>query len=236
MPVLRIKDAEGTDRWLQVYGGTGAENDPWTMGHHEANSDDILTAVEAINTFISDDNNPFKNVQLLAGEAFIGAVGGRTKQIAADFARPSNTTSYDAKDVVSTSTSAPAVITFTDAVRTNGNSGYITQALLMTDRKTAVQEFRLHLFSTTPTLINDADPFLLRWTDKDRYLGSIQFPALSTEDSTNSTAASAMTSNLRLAIQADASTDNIYGILETLTAYSATSGQNFHIRLMVEQN
>lgn len=235
MPVLKIKDADGADRWLLV-SGSGTEGSPFTMNHKEQNSTDSLTALQAINTFISNATNPFEDVHLLPSENFIGVIGGSTKQIGVNFTRPANTTNYDAKDVVSNSTSSPAVLTFTDAIRTNGNSGYVTQAMLITDRKTAVQEFRLHLFKTAPTAINDADPFLLLWTDKDRYLGSVDFPALSSEDPTNSTAAVAITQGLRLAIQGDPSVDNIYGILETLTAYSATSGQNFHIRLTVEQN
>src|SRR6478736_6712427 len=80
---------------------------------------------------------------------------GNSVQINASFARPADTTTYTIGDAVSNSTSAPTVLTFTGIARTSGGTGYITKALLATDKKDATFRARLHLFSTAPTAIND---------------------------------------------------------------------------------
>jgi hypothetical protein len=51
----------------------------------------------------------------------------QTVLVGATFARPADTTPYAAKDSVNSSTSAPAVMTFTNALRVTNGSGYITR-------------------------------------------------------------------------------------------------------------
>ena len=142
-------------------------------------------------------SNPLPTV-LAASENHIGETGGRTVRNATTFARPADTTAYAALDTVSTSTSAPVVITFSNMARINAGSGYITKARIMTDQKTNTARFRLHLFHTAPTLTNDNAAFPLLWADRANRVGKIDFGAMTTEDATNSTCAESLNEAVRL--------------------------------------
>lgn len=163
-------------------------------------------------------------------------VAGRTVRNAATFARPADTTAYAALDTVSTSTSAPVVITFSSMARINAGSGYITKARIMTDQKTNTARYRLHLFHTAPTLTNDNAAFPLLWADRANRVGKIDFGAMTTEDATNSTCAESLNEAVRLSFTCEAANTALYGILETLDAFTPASGQNFYISLTSEQN
>ena len=167
--------------------------------------------------------------------AFIGNVGGITKAASASFTRPSNTSGYTTNDVVSNSTATPSVMEF-DLHRVEGGSGYVTKGRLMTDQKTNTAQYRLHLFHTAPTAINDNDPYLLLWANRANRVGYIDFDAASTEDSTNSTAAQSLNTDVRLAFVCAAGSKKLYGILETLTDFTPASAQNFYIELTAELN
>jgi len=180
-------------------------------------------------------NNPLP-VAPTASENHLGEIGGRTVRVAATFARPADTTAYAALDTVSTSTSAPVVITFSSMARINAGSGYITKARIMTDQKTNSARFRLHLFHTAPTLTNDNAAFPLLWADRANRVGKIDFSPVTTEDATNSTCAESMNDAVRLSFTCETANTALYGILETLDAFTPASGQNFYISLTAEQN
>ena len=171
-----------------------------------------------------------------ASENHIGEVGGRTVRVAATFARPADTSAYAALDTVSTSTSAPVVITLSNMARINAGSGYITKARIMTDQKTNTARLRLHLFHTAPTLTNDNAAFPLLWADRANRVGKIDFSPMTTEDPTNSTCAESLNESVRLSFTCEAANTALYGILETLDAFTPASGQNFYISLTAEQN
>ncbi len=163
-------------------------------------------------------------------------VVGFLAQVEAEFARPGDTNAYAALDVVSNSTSAPTVLTFNAATRVAAGSGYITKARIMTDLKTATNRFRLHLFIEAPTAINDNTPYLLLYANRTKRIGRIDFPALATEDPTNSTAAAAQVADVRLPF-AITSGDDIFGVLETLDAIAAPgNAQAFYVQLAIDQN
>ncbi len=171
-----------------------------------------------------------------ASENHLGEIGGRTVRNAATFARPADTTAYAALDTVSTSTSAPVVITFSNMARVNAGSGYITKARIMTDQKTNTARLCLHLFHTAPTLTNDNAAFPLLWADRANRVGKIDFSPMTTEDATNSTCAESLNEAVRLSFTCEAANTALYGILETLDAFTPASGQNFYISLTSEQN
>jgi hypothetical protein len=174
------------------------------------------------------------------GEFHIGEVGGNGSYVGVEFTRPADTTAYAALDAVSDSTSAPTVLTFANLARVNGGSGYITKARLFTDQKTNVARFRLHLFHTAPTAINDNSPYTLLYANRANRIGHIDFPACATEDPTNSTAASARVVpdgvSLPLAFKCADGAKTIYGLLETLDAFTPASGQKFWIELTADNN
>lgn len=158
--------------------------------------------------------------------------------VGVELTRPADTTAYTAKDVVSDSTSAPTVLTFANFARVNAGSGIIVRARLMTDQKTNTAQFRLHLFHTAPTATNDNSPYLMLYSNAANRIGMIDFPAMTSEDSTNSTAAATMRPSSdgaygppNLWYQAAAASRAIYGVLEAVTAFTPASGQKFYIEL-----
>lgn len=164
---------------------------------------------------------------------------GQLVSVMAAFARPSDTNAYIALDAVSNSTSAPAVITLPNMARVSGGSGYIVKAQLATDQKTNTARFRLHLFNAAPTVINDNSPYLSLYANVSSRVGMIDFPACSTEDPTNSTQAFsfAVIGSANLPLSFVCNTDaNLYGILETLDAFTPASAQQITIKLGVDQN
>lgn len=173
-----------------------------------------------------------------SGTANIGYVGSSGAIVGVEFTRPADTTAYAAKDVVCNSTSAPTVITFANFARINNGTGIIVKARLMTDQITNTSTFRLHLFHTSPNAINDNSPYLMLYGNATNRIGMIDFPAMATEDGTNSTAAAASRpssdgsfSTPNLYFQAASASRALYGILETTTAFTPASGQKFYVEL-----
>lgn len=167
-----------------------------------------------------------------------GAISSNSVVASATIARPADTTAYAALDVISNSTSAPTVLTFAGMARANGGTGTIVRARLMTDLKTCTARMRLHLFNTAPTAIADNSPYLLLYANAANRIGSIDFPALGTEDSTNSTAAAAMRPSYdgaysapQLWYKTKSDETALYGLLETLDTFTPASAQNFYIEL-----
>lgn len=176
---------------------------------------------------------------LAAGENHIGEIAGRVRFVNATFARPADTTAYTAKDVVSNNATTTTMLQFSNAARVNGGGGYILKAQLMTDQSTCTARFRLWLYqlpsASLPTAVPaDNATFPLKWANRAKRIGYIDFVALSTEG-TGSDAASALSTDVRLAFGCDAADSAIYGLLEALDAFTPASGQNFYVDLGVEQ-
>lgn len=164
-------------------------------------------------------------------------VAGRTALAGVNFTRPADVSAYAALDVVSNSTSVGAVLTFTNLARTIGGSGYITKARIITNQSTNTARFRLHLFETSPDASssrNDNVPFTQLFANRALAIGVIDFPAMVTEGA-GSDAARSMNADIRLGFSGSA-TANIFGILETLDAFTPANAQQFYVELIAEQN
>lgn len=151
--------------------------------------------------------------------------------------RPANTTAYTAAQVVADSTSAGHVWTFSRASGFAGGRTTIVMGVLMTSQTTCTEAFRLHLYQTAPTALNDAGactaPLI---ADVTKYVGTYNFPACKTEGA-GATAAYAINNYDRIPIlttTADAA--SLYGILETPNGFTPASGQTFEIVLTVDQD
>ena len=173
---------------------------------------------------------------LPAGTNSIGAVSSNSVVQSATITRPADTTPYAARDVISTTLGA--VIEFPNMARANAGTGTIVRARLMTSQKTNVALYRLHLFHTAPTAIADNSPYTLLYANAANRIGSIDFPALGTEDPTNSTSAAGMRPSYdgsynapNLWYKCATADTKLYGILETLSAFTPDSAQNFFIEL-----
>jgi hypothetical protein len=170
-----------------------------------------------------------------AGEAHIGSVGGDFATVAVEITKTAggDTTAYTAKDVFNAAVGAG--LTFANLARVAGGSGVIVKARLATDQKTNVARFRLHLWKTAPTFINDNSPFLYLYANEATYIGSIDFDALAMEDATNSTAAYSQRVGNLLPFVCGA-TASLFGEIEVLDAFTPTSGQKITVTLTASRN
>lgn len=178
---------------------------------------------------------------LNADDDMVRAVGAVSSVAAGELTRPANTTAYAAKDAVSDSDSAPTLLNFANVARENGGSGYIVKARLFSNQSTLTARFRLHLFHTAPTPINDNSPYTLLYANRANRIGYIDFPAAGTEGSGSDAASSLVTPNvsggmLPLAFVCADNDPDLYGMLEALDAFTPASGQKFYIELDCELN
>jgi hypothetical protein len=168
-------------------------------------------------------------------------VVGNTIEIAATVTRPSNTTAYAAKDTVADETSGATIINFPNAAMEANRGGYITGATIMTDQVANTAQFKLHLFHTTPTVLSDNVAMTAPlFADRAKYIGSITFPAVASEDASAGAAFAQATTTAEPQfpipfVSATADSD-IYAMLETIDSFTPASAQIFYIVLRVEQN
>jgi hypothetical protein len=148
----------------------------------------------------------------------------------ATFTRPADTTAYTAKDAVTNSTSAPAVLTFAGAGAGMQRRAFLRGAKLMVDNPTITNgSFRLHLYRTAPTPINDNAAFTQPFSDAANYLGFVDF----TLKFEGGTLAYDVVGNLGLPILANG--DDLFGVLEATGAYVPTSAENFRVELLLTE-
>lgn len=169
-------------------------------------------------------------------ESHLGEVGGNTGIVVATFSRPANTTNYSDGDVVGTSPAA--ILQFSNAARVNAGSGYITKARVVTSQATNQAAYRLHIYSVAPTAIADNAVNTILFNDAYKRVGYIDFqlPIMGGSGAVGSTGCEALAANIRIAFKCDAGTRHLYGVLETLTAFTPASGQSFYVELSIENN
>jgi hypothetical protein len=146
-------------------------------------------------------------------------VASFAEYVTATYERPANATAYAAKDTVADETSGAAVLTFSNVVAYNGGWGDIVGAFLATDQTANVAEFRLHLYNSAPTALQDnAACTAPLFADLSKYLAyyHVYQP--------------------RFSFKCAAASMDIYGILETLTAFTPASEQDFTIYLLIARN
>lgn len=213
--------------WIVANGGVAPVSNtgtPTSLGPKtSANSMSVTPATDA--TFVQG-----------AGENHVGEVGGNIVVGVATFTRPADTTAYAVKDVVSDSTSAPTVLTFSNAGRVVNGTGYITKARISTSQKTNVATYRLWIYNAAPTAINDNSPFTLLWSNVGNRLGYIDFNAMTTEDATNSTAAESLNTSIRLPYICAGGLLALYAILETTAVFTPDNAQQFHVTMTFDRN
>lgn len=154
----------------------------------------------------------------------------------ATFTRPNNTDAYGIGDVVSNNASATTLLEFVQFSRlAPGAAGYITGALLSTNKKSIVPVIRVHLFNASnPTVAADNAQMVELYADAAKRLGYFDLPALETAtDATNSDCSRAIltTQDLLIPFVANAGTRSIYALLETRTAFTPAAQQQFSLTL-----
>lgn len=176
---------------------------------------------------------------IAAGENHLGEVGGKLVRVSATFARPNDANAYGIGDVVSNSTVTTVLMEFANFARVNGGSGYITGALLSTDKKSIVPVIRVHLFNASdPTVAVDNAQHKELFADAAKRLGYFDLPALETAtDAGNSDVSRAIltTQDLLIPFVAGAGR-SIYALLETRTAFTPAANENFTLTLFGDLN
>jgi hypothetical protein len=154
-----------------------------------------------------------------------------------DFTRPLNATPYAVNDVVSNSASATSTMTFVDMASKEGGAGYITKVRLETNQSTCVAQFRLWLYTIeTPVVAADNALFTLLYANRGSRLGYLDIPALTTEATGSNEAMAQWTTTINgpFAFVTASNDTNLYGVLETKTAFTPASGQAFYVEMWSE--
>jgi hypothetical protein len=164
-------------------------------------------------------------------------VSGSLIEVAASFTRPANTTAYTTRKAVSNSTTSPTVLTFANAARANGGSGYISAAFVQTSQTTMTGQLRLHLFKVAPTAINDGSAYTLLNTNNANRIGYIDFTSFVSGDTGSDTAqsAGAMPAGGGLPYICDAAGTSIFGLFETTNGFTPANAQTFRVQLLFDR-
>ncbi len=162
-------------------------------------------------------------------------VSTKCRILVASFSRPADILPYAVSDAVSNSTSAPTLGEFANAADVNGGSGYIVSAQICTDQAACTAAFRLYLYTTAVTPINDNAQFPLLDANKPPIrVGYIDFPAVA-QEGTGSTSAAAEWTGQKLYV-CNAASKSLYYQLVTKSIFTPASAQNFTISLGVDKN
>lgn len=149
---------------------------------------------------------------------------GVGRSASANFTRPNDTNPYGAGDVVCNSTSAPAVMTFSNVGPAAGGEVWITAVDLRIDVAAipaGMTRMRLHLYNAAPTPINDNAAYDLPSGDRAKYLGFIDLPDPVDNGATLWSSTEELYYQVRK--QVTLASANLYGILMTVGAYTPTA-------------
>jgi hypothetical protein len=190
---------------------------------------------------LADTKNP--RSQVVSGVAGVtGVVVGASANPSATFNRPADTTPYASGDLVADTTTAVSVtpMQFTIARAAAGAASAIKARLRKTGTSITNAAFRLHLWSTAPTVAS-GDNGVLSATASASYLGSIDFPTPATNGLGNNMFSDGACFNgtplVGQAITAALSSGQVvYGLLEARGAYTPASGETFAVALEVLQD
>lgn len=151
------------------------------------------------------------------------------------FARPADTTSYTANDLVANSTEAGSVVPLKFSTEAVNGRGRITRVTLFKDDETVTAgKFTVHLFSRSPTS-SAGDNAAFAVASVEHYLGGVAIDM--------STGAMASTTDLIKSGTADIAFDcrhvgtgdaMIYGLIQATDAYAPASGELFKVTLDIE--
>lgn len=164
------------------------------------------------------------------------AISQQLQKVSASFGRPADAVPYTVGDVVSNNTATTTLMTFTDLLESAGGGVKIVGARIVTNQKSVVPAFRVHLFNVNnPTVSGDNLPHRELYADESKYVGFFDFPAMTTAaDTTNSTSSRATVSNINIPVEGASGSRNIYALLETLTAFTPASGAQYTLTLIAD--
>jgi hypothetical protein len=182
-----------------------------------------------------DSDNNIRNIEVSqTGEIYVATKGTSSFVSAAgnpsaSVTRPADTTAYAANDVISTA--AGANITFTTGMPTGSKLAIYSAIMRTTDAGViaGMTSYRLHLYSSAPTAIADNAAHALVTADAAKYLGYITLSAL--EDRGDLLFKRSDGINAVMSLATGSAT--LYGQLQTVGAFTPTSGTVYTIELVM---
>lgn len=173
-----------------------------------------------------------------SSEAHIGSVGGHsTSTPTGTFTRPSDSNAYAALDGVTNSTTAASPVTIANAARVDGGSGVVMSArIVKSTNATAASGLRLWLYSVAPaSAVNDNAAFSIAASLKATRLG--YFDLTTVIVGSDCVEFSGNTGSYQNGMPFKlASGTSLFGIIQTLGAFTPASAEVFDIYLSVLQD
>jgi hypothetical protein len=160
-------------------------------------------------------------------------VGGYTKIATASFTRPNDTTPYNAGDLIANNTTANLVVPMVfDLSRVPGAGGMIRRLRLRKSSANLVNaSFRLHLYASLPTIIQNGDNGIWRTNNAMDYVGA--YDVIMDRIFTDG----AVGNGLPLTGSEDNFVaDRYWGLLEARAGYTPIANEGFTGQLEVIQN
>jgi len=154
-------------------------------------------------------------------QAYIADYLSSGASVSVSFTRPNDTTAYTAGDAVG---AASAILTFAGlgTGSTPGRNLLITSASLRIDVNgvpVGMSAFRLHLYNAQPAAVADNAAFDLAAGDRAAYQGFIEFTAPEDLGATLWSQRDSLNHQVQLA----AGSTTLYGVLQTIGAYTPTA-------------
>lgn len=170
-----------------------------------------------------------------SGEQHVGQVGGSTVNPSDTFTRPADTTQYAVGDLVANSTASGSVVPlqFSAARVAAGSFAVVRARLRKSGTGTTAAAFRLHLFSSAPTVTNGDNGAFVPSASAD-YLGAIDI-AVNRACSDGAVGAGVPVVGNAICVKLAAG-QVIYGLLEALNTYTPVSAEGFSVTLEVLQD
>jgi hypothetical protein len=179
---------------------------------------------------------------LVAGEAHIGSLGGKSVLVSDETIRVADTIPYVAGDVISATVSNTGTTPLRSLAvgRVNGGSGYFTKFRLMTNQVACVAALRIHFFSVpqpTGPIVGDNVAMTFLYANAAYRLGHLDMPSFaSTSPVGASDSAVSQDLNTRFHFKCAVADNKIYYRIETLTAFTPISGQKFFLEAAADQD
>ena len=176
----------------------------------------------------------------VAGTARLGTVSGVLKTVSVVTTLASTAGAYVATDVMGAVTTGGAAWLFAEVARADGGYGYITKAVIDCEHESITPRITMFLFNAAPANceLDDADVNTAPdCNDSTKYVGKIDFPALDSVGTTDSTAIATPSTvgNLPLAFKCADTADDLHAVVVTRDAATITAGDDLTIALTVEQ-
>ena len=209
-----------------------------TGGGTEATALRVTVATDSTGVVSVDDNGASLTVDgtvaLAAGATHIGEVGTWANVVQTTLTRPTEAPAvqYAANDAMTNSLTASTAITFANALRAAGQTGFVIGGRMRKSTTSVTNaQFRLHLFTAAPAAIaNDNAAHAEAWANRLPYVGYMDL--VSFRAGSDCAESPGILSRTVLGYKPAAGT-SLFGVMQALAAYTPVSAEAFAISLDV---